>query len=91
MDTKLNREFVYVHRHEVENEISCLLVDDLLKINDRMHCTVTEYDGSITISCQSVAGLGDLALFCSGFQVASEGPELRLFVSLQKAIAKFVG
>lgn len=86
---QLKREFVLVHQNQgEENTLSPQLVSEIMDLNDYPHCTVTRYEDTITVACQSVGGLGALAILCINDK---EGADLRFRTALQSKLVKFIG
>ena len=93
---KLKREFVFVHQNQglfdrEENTLRAELVGEIMNLNDHPHCTATEYEGTITITCQSVGGLAALASLCIGDTECPDCPDLRFRMTLQSNLVKFIG
>ena len=83
MDARLNREFVHVHPNI--SDLGERTVSELMELNNH-GCRVTQHAGTISIGCQSLCGLGNLAGLCTDNQ---EGPDP--LSGLRAAIVKFIG
>ncbi|MBW2561411.1 MAG: hypothetical protein JRE40_11230 [Deltaproteobacteria bacterium] len=86
---KLEREFVHVYQSEGEgNALKGRLFEDLVDLRGD-NCMVSEHAGTITIACQSLWALGELAEICT--DIDPESDNHRFFSGLRAALVKFVG
>lgn len=89
-DLKLKGEpFIFVRSIAGDDRITDLLRNELLA----MGVTVTEYEGTLTIVCSSIVGIGSLAdiATCVATWIDDEGPDIQFCGALGRALVARIG
>lgn len=87
MDEKMKREFVFVFQY-VETSNDVITKDLEILSNPHNHFAVSRFENNITIVCQTLRELADIAIIAT--EVLDENNRLRLQRSLGEKLVEFI-